>query len=220
MSRWLHPAAARSAYLVARIAQGDGILISADRSPNVRGALVTGLINTLPDAKLSALAQGIDTGQIKTILAINEDLAAAGLTAEQLAKVTVIYVGTHANASSEIARVILPAHTVFEKSGTFINQQFRLQKFSAAIPGLAGTANDLAILTKLLSGVGGATLPGDVAALWPRLASEISILAGVTFAKLPEVGLLLNSADFANLNFSEGESLHYQPAVKAAAVSA
>ena len=35
----------RPAHLVSRVGQGDKILISADRNPNVRGALVTGLIN-------------------------------------------------------------------------------------------------------------------------------------------------------------------------------
>jgi NADH-quinone oxidoreductase subunit G len=208
------------AYLVSRVGEGDKILLSADRNPNVRGALVTGLINKLPEAQLSELAGAIDAGRVKTVLAINEDLTAAGITAQQLAKVSVIYVGTHANATSEAARVVLPSHTVFEKNGTFINQQFRLQKFQAAIPGLAGTANDLVILSKILAGVGGAALPGDIAGVWNLLSAEVANLSGVTFAKIPETGVVLNSTDFANLPFCEGESLKYKPAAKAPAAAA
>lgn len=39
-----------SALLVSRVGQGDRLLLSSDRNPNVRGALVVGLINALPDS--------------------------------------------------------------------------------------------------------------------------------------------------------------------------
>jgi len=206
-----------SAQLVSRVGEGDKILISADRNPNVRGALVTGLINKLPEQRLGELGASIDAGKVKTLLVINEDLTAAGISAAQLAKVSVIYLGTHGNATSDAAQVILPAHTVFEKNGTFINQSFRLQKFEAAIPGLAGTANDLVILTKLLAAVGGTAVASDLASVWTALSAEVAILSGVKFAAIPEIGVALNSSDFANLPFVEGESLRYKPAAKAAA---
>jgi NADH-quinone oxidoreductase subunit G len=209
-----------STYLVSRVGEGDKLLISADRNPNVRGALVTGLINKLPDAKLADLAAVIDAGKVKTVLAINEDLAAAGLTAAQLARVKLVYIGTHGSATTDAAQVILPTSTVFEKSGTFINQQFRLQKFLQAIPTLAGTTNDLVVLTKLLTAVGGASYTAELGAIWKTLAEEVRIFAGVSFASLPETGLALNSTDFANLPFVEGETLHYKPAAKPAVATA
>jgi NADH-quinone oxidoreductase subunit G len=206
--------------LVARVGEGDKLLISADRNPNVRGALVTGLINKLPSAQLTELGAAIDAGKVKTVLSVNEDLTAAGLTAAQLAKVKIVFIGTHASATTEAAAVIIPSATVFEKSGTFINQQFRLQKFHQAIPALAGTNNDLVVLSKLLTAVGGATLSADLAALWKTLAEEIRILAGVSFASLAETGLVLNATDFANLAFPEGETLHFKPAAKPAVATA
>ena len=84
--------------------QGDKILVSADRNPNVRGALVTGLISALPSAQLTSLATAIDAGKVKTVLSLGEDLTAAGLSAAQLAKVSVIYLGTHKNATSDAAK--------------------------------------------------------------------------------------------------------------------
>lgn len=207
-------------HLVGRVGEGDKILISADQNPNVRGALVTGLVNSLPSNNLSALGSAIDNGQVKSILVINEDLTLAGLTAAQLAKVAVVYLGTAGNATSETARVVLPAHTVFEKNGMFINQQFRLQKFHAAIPGLAGTVNDLVLLTKLLAGVGGGAVASELSGLWKQISEEIRVLSGLSFTALPETGVVLNSADFAHLSFPEGETLHYKPAAKAAAVTA
>ena len=69
-----------SASLVSRVGEGDGILVSADRNPNVRGALITGLITSLPEQKLAGLAAAIDAGKVKTVISIGEDLTAAGLT--------------------------------------------------------------------------------------------------------------------------------------------
>ncbi len=205
--------------LVSRVGPGDQILVSADRNPNVRGALVTGLIATLPAQKLAALAAEIDAGRVTTIVALGEDLVAAGLTADQLAKVAIIYLGSHQNATSDAAKVFIPTLTAFEKSGTFVNQQFRLQKFAKAVPGPAGVADDLVTLSKLVAAVGGPAISADLGALWSALAAEVKPLAGVSFANLPATGLLLESAPWAALPFCEGETLHFKPAqsVKASA---
>ena len=203
--------------LVGRVGQGDGLLISADRNPNIRGALVTGLIKTLPGPRLTELAALIDAGQVKTVLSIGEDLAAAGLGAAQLKRISVVYLGTHANATSAAAEVLMPTLTVFEKAGTFVNQQFRLQKFAPAVPGPRGVDDDLVTLGKLVAAAGGPALAGAVDGLWTTLAAEIKSLAVVTYQNLPATGLLLDGSAFAALPFPEGEALHFKPAGPATA---
>ena len=199
------------AYLVSRVGEGDKILVSADRNPNTRGALVTGLITALPAAKLTELAAQIDAGKIRTLVVINEDLTAAGLTAVQLAKVAIVFLGTHANSTSAAAKVVVPTLTVFEKSGSFVNQQFRLQKFLKAVPGPAGATDDLMALGRLISAAGGATLPSELHALWAMLAAAVQPLGSITFANLPETGLRLDASPWAALRFAERETLHYKP---------
>ena len=201
-----------SAALVARSGQGDKLLISADRNPNVRGALVTGLITALPAAQLGQLAAGIDAGKIKTVISHGEDLIAAGLTAAQLAKVAVIYLGTHANATSAAAKVVLPTLHTFEKAGTFVNQQFRIQKFAAAVPGPQGATNDLIVLSKLVVALGASATASDVHALWPAIAAAVPALATMLYKNIPETGLLLDSTPWVGLPFVEGETLKYKPA--------
>jgi NADH-quinone oxidoreductase subunit G len=205
------------AHLVARTAQGDGILVSADRNPNVRGALVTGLISALPSAQLTALAADIDAGKIKTLLVHNEDLTTAGLTAAQLAKVSIIYLGTHAQATSAAAKVVIPTLHAYEKAGTFVNQQFRIQKFAAAVPGPQGASNDLVVLAKLVVAAGGSALASDVHGLWPTIAASVPELAPVLYKNIPDTGLLLDATAWAGLPFIEGESLHHKPAAAAVA---
>jgi NADH-quinone oxidoreductase subunit G len=202
--------------LVSRVGRGDGILVSADRNPNVRGALVSGLISALPEQKLTALAADIDAGRVKTVLAIGEDLFPAGLSAAQLAKVGVVYLGPHQNTTSAGAKVVIPTLTVFEKSGSFINQQFRLQKFSAAIPPPAGGESDLVTLAKL-AGAAGALVPSGLAEVWTALAAEVTPLAAISHATIPPTGLLLDSSAWSALPFIEGPALHFQPAATAKA---
>ena len=198
------------AYLVGRSGPGDKILISADRNPNTRGALVAGLIAALPAPGLAELAAAIDAGRVATVIAIGEDLA-AGLSAAQLARVSLVYVGTHRNATSDAARIVVPSLTMFEKSGTFVNQQFRLQKFSAAVPGPAGATDDLVALTRIMAAAGGAALPAELNALWTVLAAEVPALATALYRNLPDTGLLLDRTPWAHLPFVEGETLHFKP---------
>src|SRR5690606_37870563 len=161
---------------------------SADRNPNVRGALVTGLISSLPTQKLSLLANDIDAGRVRTSLSIGENLLDAGLTSAQLAKVCVVCLGTHRNGTSDAANVVIPTIAVFEHSGTLVNQQFRSQRRARAAPGRTGIADDLQTLPKLLSPVGGAGVDPDSNALWKTLAPEVPALAGLSYATLPAPG--------------------------------
>jgi len=86
---------ANAVYLVARYGDDDGILISKDRNPNVRGALLTGLISELPEENLGDLGAKIDSGAVKTVFSVKEDLLEAGLTEEQLSKVNLVSLSTH-----------------------------------------------------------------------------------------------------------------------------
>jgi NADH-quinone oxidoreductase subunit G len=209
-----------SVLLVSRVGQGDRLLISSDHNPNVRGALVTGLIAVLPSQKLTSLAADIDAGKVKTVFSVGEDLTAAGITAAQLAKVSVIYLGTHKNATSDAAKVVIPTLTIFEKSGTFVNQQFRLQKFAKAVPGPAGVADDLVTLSNLASFASRVIAPSEVGGLWAVLAAEVKPLAGLTYGTLPATGLPLDASAWAGLPYCEGETLHFKPAAVPAVANA
>jgi len=213
-----------STQLVTRVGKGDGLLVSADRNPNLRGALVTGLVPHLPKSPapaepvqlggLETLAADIDAGRVRAVISLGEDLRAAGLTEEQLAQVAVVYLGTHANPTADAARIVIPVLTPFEKSGTLINQQFRIQKFAAAVPGPAGAHPDLPVLARLIEAAGGAAPAPDLTSIWTALAAEVPVLAQAAYASLPETGLLLDGSQWSGEAFVEGKSLHHDPAAK------
>ena len=77
----------------------------------------------------------------------------------------------------------------------------------------------LVVLAQLVAAAGGAALPADLAALWKVIAAEVPALATMTFANLPETGLVLDATPFAALPFVEGETLHYKPAQPAVAAA-
>jgi NADH-quinone oxidoreductase subunit G len=204
-------------YLVGRTGESDGKLLSADRNPNVRGALLTGLIKELPENDLSALGAQIDAGAVKTILVVGEKLCDSGLTKAQLKKVDVIYLGSHHCDTSQFAKVEIPLLTVFEKSGTFVNQQFRVQKFAQAVPGPKGVLFGLSNLTKLYQFVTGESLfAPSPAAIWKHLAAEVEEFSALTFEGIPATGTVVSDARFASLPFVEGPSLHFEPQKEAA----
>ncbi len=215
LTRKLAAALKAKAWLVSRVGEGDRILVSADRNPNVRGALVTGLVDALPSGRLDALGALIDSGSVVSVVSVGEDLAAAGLSAAQLARVSVVYLGTHANATSAAAKVVIPTLTVFEKHGTFINQQFRIQRFARAVPGPAGATDDLVALSRLLGAVGRPIATADVGALWTAIASEVPALAMMSYGNIPDTGLQVDGTPWAGLPFAEGPGLHYSPAAPA-----
>jgi len=212
LTKKLADALGARAWLVSRVGKGDSILVSADRNPNVRGALVVGLISELPSQRLDSLGSEIDSGRVSAVVSVGEDLAQAGLSPAQLAKVSVVYLGTHANATSAAAKIVIPTLTVFEKDGTLVNQQFRIQRFARAVPGVAGATDDLLALAKLLSAAGGPSPAADVGSLWPAIAAEVPALRTMAYANIPDTGLLLDGAAWAGLPFAEGPGLHFKPA--------
>lgn len=201
-------------YAASHMGRGDGLLISEDRTPNTRGLLVSGLIENLPVAHLSELAEKIRAEQVKTLIVCNEDLAAVGLTEAELKKVHIIYLGTHENATSACADVVLPTLMVFEKSGSFVNQQFRLQKFAQAIPGPAGIMTDTLLIGRLcqvLSGQAGSA--AGVPELWQTMAAQVPALVGITYASISAQGVQLDASAWKHLKFPESKTLHYDPAL-------
>ena len=106
---------------------------------------------------------------------------------------------------------LLPV-TVFEKQGTFINQQFRAQKFLQAVPGINGLPDDLQILSLLLNALNSSNdYTGQIGDVWEKMQKAIPVLSALTFATLPEMGQLLDASAWRDLPFVEGKSLHFDP---------
>ena len=199
-------------FLRGHFGDDDGILLSADRSPNLRGNLVTGFTNKYPSEELSELSQALNKKQIDALIVMGEELSESGIDLEDL-NIPVIYLGTHQNKTSELSKVVIPMLTSFEKSGSFINRNFRLQSFKQSVPGPAGLLPDLHIIASLINGLSEDTeQSSDLASIWKQLSkSPTNPLHGIIFSKIPEDGIQLNGTKWDSLSFVEKKALHFSP---------
>jgi len=199
--------------LVSKTGEGDGILQSEDRTPNMRGALLNGLIAELPAAELSPLAANIKSGAVKTLVVVGEDVTTLGVPLDVLSKAKIIYFGSCANEVSQVAQVVCPSLSVFEKAGSFVNVSFRLQKFAPAIPGPKGILPDVVVLEKIVAALGGekpAAVTNDI--IWERLAGKVSQFAGLTWRGIGDTGVAVDPSAFIDLPFVESKNLKFDPA--------
>ena len=200
--------------LVSKYSEGDGILLSEDRTPNLRGALLNGLIQKLPEAHLNQLAKQIETGAVDTLFVVNEDITKLGIASELLKKVKVIFAGIHANQVSEGAAVVIPSLSVFEKDGSFINQGFRLQRFKKAIPGPRGVVSDFMVFEHIAEALADEKIPsGSIDGAWEHIAKGVSQFPeDLRWSTISEEGVDLDPAAFMDLPFVETKNLKFDPA--------
>lgn len=204
-----------SLHFIAHKQVSDGLLISNDATPNTRGAYVTGLLEKTnkPVTELPFLASAIEEKQIQTVISFCEDLTALGVSQTTLKKTNLIYFGNKQNPSSDVATVVLPLACIFEKSGTFVNQQFRLQKFQAAIPAPTDIVPGEKLISEILT-LSGKQVGLDLSntkAIWEDMAKNIAEFTDMAFDKIPDSGRLLDASNFQDIEFPETKTLHFEP---------
>ena len=200
-------------FLRGHFGEDDGILLSADRSPNLRGALVTELIQKYPEDNLHVLDAAITNGDVEVLFVMNEDLIQSGISEENLAKVKVIYIGTHTNSSSQNAEVVLPGLSVFEKAGSFINRSFLIQAFEVCVPSPIGLKSQLEVLSAIISGLSNEdNFPIKLDSIWKLVNSgQIDLLSSITYTDVKKSQIQLDGSRWSNLCFVEKEALNFIP---------
>ena len=109
--------------------------------------------------------------------------------------------------------MVIPGLTAsFEKSGTFINRDFRSGISTSRSPGPAGVLPELNSLVRLLSGLTeGCELIASVASIWESMTSQReSVLKGISFDDLKENSILLDGSRWICFRGKDRSSLHIQ----------
>jgi NADH-quinone oxidoreductase subunit G len=177
---------------VPRQGEADHLLLSADRNPNGRGALLTGAAAQPLGSELGAIAAGIREGRIRGLLVLGEDLGKAGIGPELLEKLeTLVVIDILPNPTVEKAGVVLPGVSFAEKRGTFVNAKGRLQRFNPAIPPLGETRPEWQILAALLRSLDPAEDYSTLEGVFAAMAQEIPALAGLSLGRIGDQGVEL-----------------------------
>ena len=200
-------------YIRGHFGEDDGILLSADRTPNLRGALIHGLTDSYPEDHLNGLNEALASGELESLFVIDEDLLASGVDQENLKDVDIVFLGTHSHATSNMARVVLPSFTVFEKEGSFINRSFIVQAFEQAIPGPVGLSSQVEILSLIINHLRADSDPLDTKldGVWKSMGEVLSDLIGdCDFRSLIKAPFQIDGSKWSHLDFVEKNALNFE----------
>ena len=181
--------------IVPHIAEGDDILLSADRNPNTAGAKLLGVSAASPGANLLAIAEGVRSGAIKALVVLGENAVDAGLAQADLNKLEVlVVVSMLPNATTDVAGFVFPGAGFAEKRGSMINKQGRLQRLNRAIqpPGLAH--DDWEILRDLIQAVTCSNIGlHAIEDVFKQMTAAVPAFEGLSLSKIGDLGVQLKS---------------------------
>ena len=176
--------------IVPRRDPGDNVLLSEDRNPNTNGARLILGSTSEPGAKLMAIAEAVESGQIKALVMLKENAMHLGIAVEQLAQLpTFIVMNILSNETTEKATVVLPACGFAEKRGSMINGKGRLQRLNRAVRPPGNARDDLEILRDLLQAVGGGDSLSSIDDVFRQISETVPRFAGLSLSKIGDLGV-------------------------------
>jgi NADH-quinone oxidoreductase subunit G len=176
--------------IVPRAAEGDHLLLNSDQNPNTTGARLIGLAPENPGSNLKKIAAGIANEMIKTLIVLGEDVTKVGLGQNLLGKLDLLIVSDILpNKTTEMAHYLLPGCAHAEKRGSFVNVKGRVQRFMQNIDTKGNTRPEWQFLHELAQGVTGQKRVASIEGLFNQMAAEVPAFAGLTWAKLGDLGV-------------------------------
>jgi len=158
-----------------------------DRNANTRG-----LELVAPDAaNIEDILAGVEAGTISTVLLLEADLDDE--TAARLGRArTVIALSSRHTPATEVATLVMPGASPFEKTGTFVNARGRLQRFDRIHDPHGEAQADAAILATFMRPRTTESLRAIVARAFADMAAQIPALSGLAFETLPANGVQID----------------------------
>ena len=175
---------------VPRTAEGDKLLLNADRNPNTTGARLIGFSGQPIGSNLPKIAAGIEAGTIKTLIVFGEDVTKAGVSENLLSKLdTLIVSDILPNKTTALAHYLLPGCAHAEKRGSFVNVKGRVQRFMQNIQPKGDARPEWEFLHELTHNVTGSNGFSSIEGLFNQMAAEVPAFQGLTWASLGDLGV-------------------------------
>jgi len=175
---------------VPRMAEGDKLLLNADRNPNATGWKLLGVGGQPIGSNLQKIAEGIGSDRIKTLIVFGEDVTKVGLREDLLAKLDNLIVSDILpNKTTALAHYLLPGCAPAEKRGSFVNVKGRVQRFMQNIQPKGDARPEWEFLHELTRNVTGLNGFSTIEGLFNEMATEVPAFKGVTWAALGDLGV-------------------------------
>jgi NADH-quinone oxidoreductase subunit G len=172
--------------ILPRTGEPDGMLISGDRNPNTTGAKVLGVAT----GQLSEIVAGVKEGAITALIVLGEDATKTGMTEEDLAKLdAIVAADILPNKTTPLADVLLPLSAPFEKRGSMLNINGRLQRLNRVVTPPGSARDDWEVLRDLILGITGNNGLHSVDEVFKAMAAETPALAGLTLSRVGDLGV-------------------------------
>lgn len=166
----------------------DGILRTGECAPNLWALKILGYEVLTLDALADAMEDSETKGLVMLDAAINLD---PGIR-ENLR--FILYMDYIASGVAELADAALPGLAWFEKSGTFINHEGRVQRIRPALnPPAQGVQDDIITLSSLGRLLHGEDWPAMAPKVFEMLAAEHPVFEGLDYPALGDDGAPLKS---------------------------
>ncbi|HUY27723.1 MAG TPA: 2Fe-2S iron-sulfur cluster-binding protein [Candidatus Binataceae bacterium] len=148
----------------------DELLIRANKNPNTRGLAALGL----PADGLEALSNAAAAGELKMLIVLRADLAAALGEAEFMRRFGgldfLLVLETDANQIGQMANQLWPIGAYPEIDGSFTNFKGRVQRIAAAFPPPGQALSGLEALARLGHALDGVERPKTAAGVFAEIA--------------------------------------------------
>ncbi len=165
------------------MAEGDDLLLNADRTPNRQGLALL----AMAEMDGAALAAAIPSAQGTVLVHGGNPASDPAVAAALKAHAGAMYIGTHDNETAQACGLVLPAAMWAEKAGIFANKDSRLQGFKQSVARPGSAREDWRILVELAA-LNNAEAPASLKAVRAELAQALN-LGDTDLNKLPARGL-------------------------------
>jgi NADH-quinone oxidoreductase subunit G len=175
--------------IVPRFGEADGILRSADLNPNTNGLELFGISSQ--GQNLAHIKYGIDTGRIKAVYVLHEDLLEdAGWPLSTAQNIQLLAIQSILkSATSDLADYVMPGTSFAEKRGSMINGTGRLQRLNKAIALPGQAMDDWQILVQLKAALGGGNGIHTIEDVFKSMATASPAFSGLSLSKIGDLGI-------------------------------
>jgi NADH-quinone oxidoreductase subunit G len=171
------------------LGEGDGLLRRTEKVPNLRGAEALGFGKTVQESSWDSILEGILSGEIWGLWAVDRDpLAVWGAKGQvALSKLSfTLHQAVHANVFTGAARWALPSVSHAEEDATFTNFQGRVQRARQALRPLGSARPDWKIFGGVLRALGAQFPHEDAASVFTDMALKEPAFKGLAFDLPPD----------------------------------
>ncbi|HEX5503359.1 MAG TPA: molybdopterin-dependent oxidoreductase [Thermomicrobiales bacterium] len=163
-------------------------------APDARGATRALPLPDRAGYTLTELPAALEGGKVKALYIQGEDLIGAAPNQERMERALeraafVVVSDLFLTPTAQLADVVLPVASGFEKDGTYTNLERQIQRVRKAIPPRTGSRPDWQILTDLMQRFGYALSYRHPAQVMDEIAQLVPAYAGVTYRRIEREGL-------------------------------